>query len=151
MGIEQKIKKQHIMRTRNSIIGFPGLVDDFLNTVDFSPLKGITKNLVNIHQTEDAYEVDLLAPGFSKGDFTIEIENQKLIVKAEVTETENTEGKRITTQEFKISGFERHFTLPKDQINEDEIKASYEGGILKISLPVKEKEVPKSPKKIEIF
>lgn len=139
------------MRTRNSIIGFPGLVDEFFNSVDFSPLKGVNKNLVNIHQTNDAYEVELLAPGFSKADFTIEIENQKLIVKAEVNETDKEEEKRITTQEFKISGFERHFNLPKNQIKEDGIKATYESGILKITLPVKEKEEAKSPVKIEIF
>lgn len=138
------------MRTRNSMIGFPGLVDEFFNSVDFSPLKGMNKNLVNIFQSKNAYEVELLAPGFSKGDFTIEIENQKLIVKASHAEEEVKEEKRITTQEFKISSFERHFNLPKDQVNEEEISASYEGGILKISLPIKVKEEAKSPLKIQV-
>lgn len=138
------------MRTRNSMIGFPGFVDEFFNSVDFSPLKGMNKNLVNIFQSKNAYEVELLAPGFSKGDFTIEIENQKLIVKANHAEEEVKEEKRITTQEFKISSFERHFNLPKDQVNEEEISASYEGGILKISLPIKVKEEAKSPLKIQV-
>ncbi|NTV53160.1 MAG: Hsp20 family protein, partial [Candidatus Firestonebacteria bacterium] len=63
-----------------------------------------------------------------------------------LTVTQNI-NKNYSINDFNYSSFERSFSLPKDA-NLDEIKASYEGGILKINIPKKEK-ISNSERNIE--
>jgi len=107
---------------------------------------------VNVKETDDEYKIEVAAPGFEKGDFKIEIDNDVLTISSEKEEEkESKEGKkgRYTKREFSYQAFTRSFTLPNTADGE-KISASYDKGILNISIPKKEEAKPKAPKAIEI-
>jgi HSP20 family protein len=105
---------------------------------------------VNIVENEDHFSLQLAAPGLTKQDFNIQIENDRLVISAEKkSEREETEG-RYTRREFSYGSFMRSFQLD-DNINRDGIAAAYEDGVLKLTLPKKEEAARKSASKtIEI-
>ncbi|WP_317168457.1 Hsp20/alpha crystallin family protein [Costertonia aggregata] len=87
----------------------------------------------------------------SKKDFDINVENNTLSISAE-SKTENEEkdeNGKYTKREFSFSSFKRSFSLP-DSVSDEDIKASYENGILKLSIPKKEEARPKPPRQIAI-
>ena len=130
---------------------FPSLMEEFFRPDWIGGMQQTNVSVppVNIRETDNAFEVELSAPGKSKDDFNIELDNEMLTISSE-QKTENTveEGK-FTRREFSHSSFRRSFTLP-ETVKEDEIKASYENGILKISLPKKEEALPKPKRMIDI-
>ncbi|MBP6679697.1 MAG: Hsp20/alpha crystallin family protein [Saprospiraceae bacterium] len=94
---------------------------------------------VNIVEHDAHFTMQLAAPGLQKSDFNINIENDYLVISAEKkTEKEETgnEGK-FTRREFNYSSFKRSFQLDEN-INREGIAASYENGVLSITLPKKE-------------
>jgi HSP20 family protein len=95
--------------------------------------------------------VELAAPGKKKEDFNIELEDNVLTISSEARsekEEKDNEGK-YTRREFSYSSFKRAFTLP-ETVNDYEINASYENGVLHITLPKKEEALPKPKRLIEI-
>lgn len=103
---------------------------------------------VNIHETKDAYHVELSAPGRNKEDFRINLEKGLLAISFEKqAETENKDYKTIR-KEFNYSSFKRSFHVD-EKINAAGIQAKYENGILKVFLPKKE-EVIAEPQQIAI-
>lgn len=105
---------------------------------------------VNIKETDVAFNVALVAPGLKKEDFNIEVDNGVLTISytAASEKTEQEEGK-YTRREFVNASFKRAFTLP-ETVNEEEIKAVYENGILTLTLPKKEEAQPKAKRLVAI-
>lgn len=103
-----------------------------------------TSTPVNVRKTDDAFVLELSAPGRSKENFSVEMEENKLIVayseKKDGEETETKEEMKWTRKEFSTGEFKRVFKMPKADVDQDAIKASYEEGILRIELPLKAKE-----------
>jgi HSP20 family protein len=92
---------------------------------------------VNIAEAENEFRVEVSAPGFSKENFRLKIENHVLTISGEV-KTENEETKEnFSRREFRLGSFSRSFRLPKDKINTESIGAKYENGILLVTLPKK--------------
>ena len=104
---------------------------------------------VNVHETEKSYEVELAAPGLSKKDFKITAEEGILTVSSEKKEEKEQKEKDYTRKEFEYSSFSRSFTLPQN-INEEDIKATYEEGILKLTIAKHLASQPKLKKAIEV-
>lgn len=106
---------------------------------------------VNIRETSDSFEVEMAAPGMTKKDFRIELDNNLLTISSEKKqENEQKEGDRYTKREFSYQSFQRSFTLPKNVVDDDKIRARYEDGVLRLSIPKKEEAKPRPPKQIEI-
>lgn len=98
---------------------------------------------VNIKNLEDAFAIELAAPGFDKADFKVEFENGRLVISAEKEKVEEGEDKVVenfTHKEFTYNSFERAFNLPEEGVDVDGIKATYEAGILTVNVPKKEVE-----------
>ena len=108
-----------------------------------------TPALVNVKDTEAAYIIDVAAPGFKKEDISIKVENNLLTVKAEQKTEEEVKEQKFTRKEFNFSSFNRSFTLPKT-VDADKIAASYENGILSVTLPKKEEAKPAAAVDIKI-
>lgn len=126
------------------------LVDEFFNTVPATFGRDISLNTpaVNIHETADAYHLEVAAPGLQKEDFKISLEKGMLTIGYEnKTETENKDYK-THRREFSVKSFKRSFSV-EENINADNIQAKYENGILNVYLPKKE-EVKVMPKQISI-
>jgi HSP20 family protein len=86
---------------------------------------------MNISENDREYQVDFAAPGFQREDFHVSIKDHVLQVSVESLSDEIKTGNRCILQEYKLTPFTRTITLP-DDILEEEIKATYESGILKI-------------------
>ena len=105
---------------------------------------------VNIKESADDFEVELAAPGFTKKDFNIELNNDMLTISSEKeVKNETKDGQQFARREFSYQSFSRSFTLPNTADGE-KINARYENGILRITIPKKEEAKPKPPKQIEI-
>lgn len=111
---------------------------------------GLNTPAVNIHETADAFHLEVSAPGLNKEDFKVNLDKGLLTISYEKkAETEsNDKGYKTHRREFTTASFKRSFTV-EDKINEEGIQAKYENGILKLLLPKKE-EVKVAPKQIAI-
>ncbi|WP_052596622.1 Hsp20/alpha crystallin family protein [Aureispira sp. CCB-QB1] len=106
---------------------------------------------VNIKETTDEYCVEVAAPGMKKEDFHIELDNNTLTIKSEVEhENEATEGENFTRKEFCYQSFQRSFNLNNRVVDDSNIKATYQDGILSLTLPKKEEAKKKPARQIEI-
>ena len=103
---------------------------------------------VNIKETNEFYQLDVVAPGMEKADFKINIENDLLTISAEKKEETLSENEKQIRKEFVNKAFNRSFTLD-DSIDAGNISAKYENGILQLTLPKKE-EVKVVPKEISV-
>lgn len=139
---------------RNSNNGFPSLIEELFRPDWMGGLQTNTNKsvpAVNIRETEDSYELELFAPGNKKQDFTIDLDEGLLTISSEFQpESKSEQQGRYTRKEFSYASFRRSFTLP-DTVKEEEIKAVYEDGILKIKLPKKEEALPKPKRNIDIL
>ena len=102
----------------------------------------------NIHETTEAYHVELNAPGRNKEDFSIHVENGLLTISYEKKESAENKDYKTIRKEFVFRSFKRSFSLD-DKINAAGIQAKYENGVLLILLPKKE-EVKAAPTQIAI-
>jgi len=103
---------------------------------------------VNIHETNDAYHLELSAPGRSKEDFKLALDNGQLTISFEKKEESKTEDYKTIRKEFSFRGFKRSFNLD-DRIDTTGIQAKYDNGVLKLLLPKKE-QVKETTKQITI-
>ncbi len=105
---------------------------------------------VNIKESPDEFEVELAAPGFLKTDFNIELNHDLLTISSEKkVEKETKQDQQFARREFSYQSFSRSFTLP-NTVDNDKIKAKYDNGILRISIPKKEEAKPKPARNIAI-
>lgn len=136
---------------RNNYRSLNNLFDELFNQLPAAANKefGLHVPPVNIHETGDAFHVEVSAPGLNKEDFKVNLNKGLLTISYEKkAETEQKEYK-THRREFTVNSFKRSFTV-EDKINEDGIQAKYENGVLKLLLPKKE-EVKVAPKEIAIL
>ncbi|HET8830014.1 MAG TPA: Hsp20/alpha crystallin family protein [Pelobium sp.] len=92
---------------------------------------------VNVSETDNAYTLDLAAPGLRKEDFKLALEKDVLTISAEVKNETKEEGKKFNKKEFSYHAFSRSFNLP-DLVDHAKIEATYENGVLQVNIPKKE-------------
>src|SRR6202021_3165106 len=131
----------------NAHRGISQFVDEFLQGF---PVKEESFGFppVNIHETTDAYHLELSGPGRSKEDFKIAVDNGQLTISFEKKEENKTEEYKTVRKEFSFRSFKRSFNLD-DKINSNGIQAKYDNGVLKLLLPKKE-QVKDAAKQITI-
>ncbi len=104
---------------------------------------------VNVKETDDAYMIEVAAPGLLKEDFEVSCENRILLIRAEHQTEEEKKEDDYMRREFNYTRFERQFQLPED-VQSDAVKAKYENGILLINMPRKTMKINKETRKIEV-
>lgn len=102
---------------------------------------------VNIVEEPQAYKIQIVAPGFSKDEFSIDIEKEVLTVSATVPD----EQKQIKylLNEFTKCKFSRSFTLGKS-VDTEKVNAEYNNGVLTINLSKSEEAKVKPPRNIAV-
>jgi HSP20 family protein len=112
---------------------------------------GTSVPAVNISENDEAFRLELAAPGMAKQDFNLELDNGVLTISAEEQkENEKKEnGGRFTRREFSYTSFKRAFSLP-DTVEVDKISAEYKEGVLMINLPKREDAKVQPKRMIEI-
>lgn len=150
---QQKVSKMSLLRKyKHPISVLDNLWNEaFDRSFPHTVTKGnfLSQPHVNIRETADAFQLELAAPGLSKEDFTLNVENEHFTVKVEQKDIKEQQEDQYTRKEFNYTSFKRSFYLP-ESVNVEGIEAKYENGILNVSLPKKEEEKEKAPKLIEI-
>jgi HSP20 family protein len=100
----------------------------------------------DLMETDDAFQLRLDVPGMSKNDIEINLQNGTLTVSGERTSERTDEGEEYVRVERAFGTFHRRFSLP-DAVDEKNIKATYESGVLSIHVPKTEET---SRRQIEI-
>ena len=108
-----------------------------------------TRPSLNVIEKEDAYLVELAAPGLEKSDFKISIEKNILSVDVDKTEEHESENENFKRREYNYYKFSRRISI-SDKADASKIKASYDQGILRVDIAKKEKEIDKGIQTIEI-
>lgn len=104
---------------------------------------------VNIKETDKNYEIEALIPGLKKEDVHVDIERGTLTIWGESKSEQEKKDTNFTRKEFSYSSFKRSFHLPEN-ITDDDVKAKYEDGILKLSVTKKEEALPPAKKQVMI-
>jgi HSP20 family protein len=145
-----------IKKNRNSFNAMPALFDDFLGrelfnwgNTNYSSTQ-TTIPMVNIRESSDNFDVEVAAPGMEKKDFKIQLDNNLLTISSHKENSEESEHDGYNRREFSYQSFQRSFILPKDVVDQDGIAASYENGLLRLTIPKKEEAKQKGPRLIEV-
>lgn len=101
---------------------------------------------LNTREDEKSYHVELDLPGVKKEDISIDINKNTLTVSGERKTREEVKEENYYKLESFYGKFQRSFVLPEN-VNPDDIKASFENGVLELTLP---KSDVKESKKVEI-
>ena len=99
----------------------------------------------DVKETDNSYEVDIDLPGFKKDEIEAKLENGYLTISAakglDKEEKDEKDGKYIRKERY--SGAMSRSFYVGDELKQEDIKAKYQDGILKLSVPKEE------PKKVE--
>ena len=119
-----------------------------------NPLYGKhAKNMMktDIREHEEGYELDIDLPGFKKDEINIQLDNGYLSISAAKgldKDEQDKEGKYIRKERY-AGSMSRSFYVG-NAITQDDIKAKYESGILRLSVPKKAAEEIEGAKRIAI-
>ena len=103
---------------------------------------------MNIKEHKDDFEIEFAAPSFNKKDFVVSIEDNILHVCGKKNEKEEQEDEDYSCKEFSYKSFKRSSSLPTSiDLNQD-VKASYKNGILKVKLFKKDEDLEEPLKKV---
>src|ERR1700748_3301653 len=103
---------------------FNDVFDSILNDSFLSDKLASRVPAVNISENENAFHIELAAPGLKKEDFKINLDKNILTVSAD-KKTENVEeGKKFSKREYSYNSFTRSFTLP-ETVDAGKIEAEY--------------------------
>ena len=136
-----------------SIFG-DNLIDDFFNDFDRNYFRGFQPSVraertnlmkTDIRETEAGYDLDVELPGYKKEDLNLELNGGYLNISAEKnTSNEEKDDKGRVIRRERFSGSMKRSFYVGDEITEEDIKARFEDGILKLFVPKKvvEEQIP---------
>ncbi len=140
------------MIRRNSDNWLPDIFNDFFDN-SWMERPTYTAPAINVLENENEYEVELAAPGLTKEDFKVHVDEQNNLHIEMEKKTENKEGKkhgRYLRREFSYEKFQQTLLLP-DDVDAEKIEAKVEHGVLNVLLPKIQKiEKPNPIKQIAI-
>ncbi len=112
-----------------------------------------TKNLMktDIREHDAGYELDIDLPGFKKDEIKAELENGYLTISATKganNDEQDKKGKYIRRERY-AGTMQRSFYVG-DDVTQEDIKAKFENGILRLSIPKKDAKAVETKKTIAI-
>ena len=139
-----------VRRTSNGWL--PEIFNDFFDN-SWMERTSYTAPAINVIENDKEYEVELAAPGLTKEDFKVHVDEENNLHIEMEKKTENKEGKkhgRYLRREFSYEKFQQTLLLP-DDVDAEKIEAKVEKGVLTVHLPKLEKiEKPNPVKQITV-
>jgi HSP20 family protein len=112
-----------------------------------------TAPAINVIESDNDYRIEVAAPGMTKDDFCVRIDDENNLVismEKKSEDSEKNENSLYLRREFSYSKFEQKMILPKNA-DKEKIAAKMEHGVLNVSIPkMKEEDIKKNMKVIEI-
>lgn len=141
-----------MMPMRRNQNWLPSIFNDFFDN-EWMEKANATAPAINVSESENEYKVEVAAPGMTKEDFNIRIDEENNLVISMEKKSESKDEKKdrkYLRREFSYSKFEQTMILP-DDVDKEKIGAAVENGVLDITLPKLTKEdLPKLSRNIEI-
>ncbi|MDO4305178.1 MAG: Hsp20/alpha crystallin family protein [Bacillota bacterium] len=105
----------------------------------------------DVKEKEDSYEVAVDLPGFKKEEISADLKNGYLTISAEkgLDKDEDDKNGNFIRRERYYGSCSRSFYVGSG-VKEEDIKAKFEDGLLKLSIPKKDEKAIESPKRIAI-
>ncbi len=119
-----------------------------------NPLYGKNANKImktDIREHDGGYELDVDLPGFKKDEINVELENGYLTISAAKgldKDEQDKKGKYIRRERY-AGAMQRSFYVG-DEVTQEDIKARFEDGILRVSIPKKDPQAVETKKTIAI-
>lgn len=139
-----------MMPAKQSQNWLPGIFNDFFGN-EWITKANTTAPAVNIIESDKDYKVELAAPGLTKEDIKVRVDdNDHLVITVENKNEsgEKDEKGKYLRREFSYSQFQQTMVLP-DNVDKEGIEARQENGVLTVTIP--KKEAPSThPKDIEV-
>jgi len=118
--------------------------------LDFDPFRGFEAPAaptflsprVDVTESDRSFEIAAELPGLDEKDIEVVVENDLLTIKGEKTEEKSEKQKNYHLTERRYGAFQRSFQLPGN-VDAGRIKAGFDKGVLKVSLPKSEESKPK--------
>ena len=131
----------------NEFQNFFKFEDAFNGNGDFMEEDSLMPSM-NVKEQKNDFQIEFAAPGFNKKDFEVTIDGNVLNVEGKKSEKTEAQEENYTCKEFSYKSFKRSSTLPESiDLNQD-VKAAYKDGILKINLEKKPEAKKLSTKKV---
>lgn len=108
----------------------------------------VTSPSVNLIESGNEFFIEMAAPGYSKEDFNIKMENNLMTISTD-TDEQKAEDQNYLRSEFKYGAFSRSFRIGKS-LDTDKINATYENGILRVGLEKREEAREKPARNIKV-
>lgn len=128
---------------RHSQDWLPSIFNEFFND-DFAgltPAKQFASPAVNVIENEKDFTLEIAAPGMTKDDFKVRLENDnELVISLEKKQEDKSEKKNYLRREFSYASYHQTFIIP-EEVELEGIKAAMNDGVLSITLPKKEEVV----------
>ena len=96
---------------------------------------------MDVKETDDRYRLSLDLPGVSKDDVSITVEDNRLTIRGERQGETRSEDENVVRMERSFGRFYRTLRLP-ESVNEEQITATFDDGVLSVDLPKTEKSTP---------
>ncbi len=126
--------------------------DNFFDT-DLMPRMNATAPAVNVKENENAYTMEVAAPGLKKDMVKMNIDKDGYLnISIEHKEDKKDEKKNehYLRREFSYSSYSQSYALPEDA-DQEKVSAKVSDGVLRIEIPKLAKEEPKKDtKRIEV-
>jgi len=127
--------------------------DRFFNDGFFNPASSLQsdsevsfKPAADIYEEENSFVIKTDLPGLTREDIELDLKDGILTIKGKRKSEKEEKKENYYRKERSFGSFSRSFSL-SETVNQDEIKAEFKNGVLRVELPKKE-EV--KPKQIEI-
>ena len=127
----------------------PSIFNDFFDN-EWMERSNATAPAINVLENEKSYDIELAAPGMTKEDFKVTLdENGDLVINMEKKQENNAEKKNghYLRREFSNSKFQQTMLLP-DDADKEKINAQVENGVLKVNIPKVVKTQPSEAHKV---
>lgn len=141
------------LRSKSESIGTrDSIFDDLFNEIYSLPTSFLSKSgmdlspRIDISETDAEYKIEAELPGINQKEIDIKIDNNILTIKGKREDRKEEKDKNYHLRERYYGAFQRSISLPSN-IDSDKIEASFEHGVLHITVP---KSNGRASKKIEI-
>lgn len=131
-------------RNENNLFRF---FDDFERSF-FDSVSDNRHFRTDIADNGDAYELSAELPGFCKEDIAIDIDHDRLVISAKHEEDNEEKKDNYIRRERRFGSFSRSFDI--SGIRSEDIQASYNNGVLTLSLPKKQAQQLPPARRLEI-
>lgn len=131
---------------------FPTVFDEFMNNNDMMSCATTTAPAVNVKESEDAYTMELAAPGIKKEFCRVHLNedgNLSIAIENKMEHKEEDKKQHYLRREFSYTNYQQNYSLPED-VDKEQISAKVDNGILTVVLPKMKKEETKVSRMIEI-